>query len=209
MPLRAAKNKKMSAIYMRRSPTADAPTAGGWTLIDQTDALVDDAEITKATSELKQEIGLPDSMEGEERENVEADAVINRGAALARDPRVQRSVLESLVAAQPVSAAPAFPDEAARLRREVEELKRELGRVLQERTNTPPTAEPSLGVASLLITRCLERRRERGEERACPSLRACLAVPGAVVHCLAPGPGGRLVDCLATEPPTMVRDVRA
>ena len=199
----------MSAIYMRRSPTADAPTAGGWTLIDQTDALVDDAEITKATSELKQEIGLPDSMEGEERENVEADAVINRGAALARDPRVQRSVLESLVAAQPVAAAPAFPDEAARLRREVEELKRELGRVLQERTNTPPTAEPSLGVASLLITRCLERRRERGEERACPSLRACLAVPGAVVHCLAPGPGGLLVDCLATEPPTMVRDVRA
>ena len=194
---------------MRRSPTADAPTAGGWTLIDQTDALVDDAEITKATSELKQEIGLPDSMEGEERENVEADAVINRGAALARDPRVQRSVLESLVAAQPVAAAPAFPDEAARLRREVEELKRELGRVLQERTNTPPTPEPSLGVASLLITRCLERRRERGEERACPSLRACLAVPGAVVHCLAPGPGGRLVDCLATEPPTMVRDVRA
>ena len=199
----------MSAIYMRRSPTADAPTAGGWTLIDQTDALVDDAEITKATSELKQEIGLPDSMEGEERENVEADAVINRGAALARDPRVQRSVLESLVAAQPVAAKPAFPDEAARLRREVEELKRELGRVLQERTNTPPTAEPSLGVASLLITRCLERRRERGEERACPSLRACLAVPGAVVHCLAPGPGGLLVDCLATEPPTMVRDVRA
>ena len=199
----------MSAIYMRRSPTADAPTAGGWTLIDQTDALVDDAEITKATSELKQEIGLPDSMEGEERENVEADAVINRGAALARDPRVQRSVLESLVAAQPVAAKPAFPDEAARLRREVEELKRELGRVLQERTNTPPTPEPSLGVASLLITRCLERRRERGEERACPSLRACLAVPGAVVHCLAPGPGGRLVDCLATEPPTMVRDVRA
>ena len=199
----------MSAIYMRRSPTADAPTAGGWTLIDQTDALVDDAEITKATCELKQEIGLPDSMEGEERENVEADAVINRGAALARDPRVQRSVLESLVAAQPVAAAPAFPDEAARLRREVEELKRELGRVLQERTNTPPTAEPSLGVASLLITRCLERRRERGEERACPSLRACLAVPGAVVHCLAPGPGGLLVDCLATEPPTMVRDVRA
>ena len=194
---------------MRRSPTADAPTAGGWTLIDQTDALVDDAEITKATSELKQEIGLPDSMEGEERENVEADAVINRGAALARDPRVQRSVLESLVAAQPVAAAPAFPDEAARLRREVEELKRELGRVLQERTNPPPTAEPSLGVASLLITRCLERRRERGEERACPSLRACLAVPGAVVHCLAPGPGGLLVDCLATEPPTMVRDVRA
>ena len=201
----------MSAIYMRRSPTADAPTAGGWTLIDQTDALVDDAEITKATSELKQEIGLPDSMEGEERENVEADAVINRGAALARDPRVQRSVLESLVAAQPVAAKPAFPDEAARLRREVEELKRELGRVLQERTNTPPTPEPSLGVASLLITRCLERRRERGgaEERECPSLRACLAVPGAVVHCLAPGPGGRLVDCLATEPPTMVRDVRA
>lgn len=199
----------MSAIYMRRSPTADAPTAGGWTLIDQADALVDDAEITKATSELKQEIGLPDSMEGEERENVEADAVINRGAALARDPRVQRSVLESLVAAQPVAAKPAFPDEAARLRREVEELKRELGRVLQERTNTPPTAEPSLGVASLLITRCLERRRERGEERACPSLRACLAVPGAVVHCLAPGPGGLLVDCLATEPPTMVRDVRA
>ena len=194
---------------MRRSPTADAPTAGGWTLIDQTDALVDDAEITKATSELKQEIGLPDSMEGEERENVEADAVINRGAALARDPRVQRSVLESLVAAQPVAAKPAFPDEAARLRREVEELKRELGRVLQERTNTPPTPEPSLGVASLLITRCLERRRERGEERACPSLRACLAVPGAVVHCLAPGPGGLLVDCLATEPPTMVRDVRA
>ena len=88
----------MSAIYMRRSPTADAPTAGGWTLIDQTDALVDDAEIATATSELKQEIGLPDSMEGEERENVEADAVINRGAALARDPRVQRSVLESLVA---------------------------------------------------------------------------------------------------------------
>ena len=199
----------MSAIYMRRSPMADAPTAGGWTLIDQTDALVDDAEITKATSELKQEIGLPDSMEGEERENVEADAVINRGAALARDPRVQRSVLESLVAAQPVAAAPAFPDEAARLRREVEELKRELGRVLQERTNTPPTPEPSLGVASLLITRCLERRRERGEERACPSLRACLAGPGAVGHCLAPGPGGLLVDCLATEPPTMVRDVRA
>ena len=199
----------MSAIYMRRSPTADAPTAGGWTLIDQTDALVDDAEFATATSELKQEIGLPDSMEGEERENVEADAVINRGAALARDPRVQRSVLESLVAAQPVAAKPAFPDEAARLRREVEELKRELGRVLQERTNTPPTAEPSLGVASLLITRCLERRRERGEERACPSLRACLAVPGAVVHCLAPGPGGLLVDCLATEPPTMVRDVRA
>ena len=199
----------MSAIYMRRSPTADAPTAGGWTLIDQTDALVDDAEIATATSELKQEIGLPDSMEGEERENVEADAVINRGAALARDPRVQRSVLESLVAAQPVAAKPAFPDEAARLRREVEELKRELGRVLQERTNTPPTPEPSLGVASLLITRCLERRRERGEERACPSLRACLAVPGAVVHCLAPGPGGLLVDCLATEPPTMVRDVRA
>jgi hypothetical protein len=200
----------MSAIYMRRSPTADAPTAGGWTLIDQTDALVDDAEIATATSELKQEIGLPDSMEGEERENVEADAVINRGAALARDPRVQRSVLESLVAAQPVAAAPAFPDEAARLRREVEELKRELGRVLQERTNTTPeTPEPSLGVASLLITRCLERRRERGEERECPSLRACLAVPGAVVHCLAPGPGGRLVDCLATEPPTMVRDVRA
>ena len=198
----------MSAIYMRRSPTADAPTAGGWTLIDQTDALVDDAEITKATSELKQEIGLPDSMEGEERENVEADAVINRGAALARDPRVQRSVLESLVHAQPVAAKPAFPDEAARLRREVEELKRELGRVLQERTNTPDP-EPSLGVASLLITRCLERRRERGEERACPSLRACLAVPGAVVHCLAPGPGGLLVDCLATEPPTMVRDVRA
>jgi len=196
---------------MRRPATGDAapPTAGGWTLIDQTDALVDDAEITKATSELKQEIGLPDSMEGEERENVEADAVINRGAALARDPRVQRSVLESLVAAQPVAAAPAFPDEAARLRREVEELKRELGRVLQERTNTPPTPEPSLGVASLLITRCLERRRERGEERACPSLRACLAVPGAVVHCLAPGPGGLLVDCLATEPPTMVRDVRA
>ncbi len=195
---------------MRRSPTADAPTAGGWTLIDQTDALVDDAEIATATSELKQEIGLPDSMEGEERENVEADAVINRGAALARDPRVQRSVLESLVAAQPVAAAPAFPDEAARLRREVEELKRELGRVLQERTNTTPeTPEPSLGVASLLITRCLERRRERGEERECPSLRACLAVPGAVVHCLAPGPGGRLVDCLATEPPTMVRDVRA
>ena len=117
----------MSAIYMRRSPTADAPTAGGWTLIDQTDALVDDAEIATATSELKQEIGLPDSMEGEERENVEADAVINRGAALARDPRVQRSVLESLVAAQPVAATPAFPDEAARLRREVEELKRELG----------------------------------------------------------------------------------
>ena len=199
----------MSAIYMRRSPTADAPTAGGWTLIDQTDALVDDAEITKATSELKQEIGLPDSMEGEERENVEADAVINRGAALARDPRVQRSVLESLVAAPPVVAEPSFPDEAARLRREVAELKRELGRVLQERTNTPPTPEPSLGVASLLITRCLERRRERGEERACPSLRACLAVPGAVVHCLAPGPGGLLVDCLATEPPTMVRDVRA
>ena len=201
----------MSAIYMRRSPTADAPTAGGWTLIDQTDALVDDAEITKATSELKQEIGLPDSMEGEERENVEADAVINRGAALARDPRVQRSVLESLVAAPPVVAEPSFPDEAARLRREVEELKRELGRVLQERTNTPPTPEPSLGVASLLITRCLERRRERGEERdrRCPSLQACLAVPGAVVHCLAPGPGGRLVDCLATEPPTMVRDVRA
>ena len=198
----------MSAIYMRRSPTADAPTAGGWTLIDQTDALVDDAEITKATSELKQEIGLPDSMEGEERENVEADAVINRGAALARDPRVQRSVLESLVAAPPVVAEPAFPDEAARLRREVAELKRELGRVLQERTNTPDP-EPSLGVASLLITRCLERRRERGEERACPSLRACLAVPGAVVHCLAPGPGGLLVDCLATEPPTMVRDVRA
>ena len=193
---------------MRRSPTADAPTAGGWTLIDQTDALVDDAELTKATSELKQEIGLPDSMEGEERENVEADDVINRGAALARDPRVQRSVLESLVAAQPVAAAPAFPDEAARLRREVEELKRELGRVLQERTNTPDP-EPSLGVASLLITRCLERRRERGEERACPSLRACLAVPGAVVHCLAPGPGGLLVDCLATEPSTMVRDVRA
>lgn len=201
----------MSAIYMRRPTTGDAapPTAGGWTLIDQTDALVDDAEITKATSELKQEIGLPDSMEGEERENVEADAVINRGAALARDPRVQRSVLESLVHAQPVAAAPAFPDEAARLRREVEELKRELGRVLQERTNTPPTPEPSLGVASLLITRCLERRRERGEERACPSLQACLAVPGAVVHCLAPGPGGLLVDCLATEPPTMVRDVRA
>ena len=200
----------MSAIYMRRSPTADAPTAGGWTLIDQTDALVDDAEIATATSELKQEIGLPDSMEGEERENVEADAVINRGAALARDPRVQRSVLESLVAAQPVAAKPAFPDEAARLRREVEELKRELGRVLQERTNTTPQApEPSLGVASLLITRCLERRRERGDERACPSLRACLAVPGAVVHCLAPGPGGLLVDCLATEPPTMVRDVRA
>ena len=151
----------MSAIYMRRPATGDAapPTAGGWTLIDQTDALVDDAEITKATSELKQEIGLPDSMEGEERENVEADAVINRGAALARDPRVQRSVLESLVHAQPVAAKPAFPDEAARLRREVEELKRELGRVLQERTNTPPTAEPSLGVASLLITRCLERRR--------------------------------------------------
>ena len=197
---------------MRRSPTADAPTAGGWTLIDQTDALVDDAEITKATCELKQEIGLPDSMEGEERENVEADAVINRGAALARDPRVQRSVLESLVHAQPVAAKPAFPDEAARLRREVEELKRELGRVLQERTNTTPQApEPSLGVASLLITRCLERRRERGEERdrRCPSLHACLAVPGAVVHCLAPGPGGRLVDCLATEPPTMVRDVRA
>ena len=193
---------------MRRSPTADAPTAGGWTLIDQTDALVDDAELTKATSELKQEIGLPDSMEGEERENVEADAVINRGAALARDPRVQRSVLESLVHAQPVAAKPAFPDEAARLRREVAELKRELGRVLQERTNTPDP-EPSLGVASLLITRCLERRRERGEERACPSLRACLAVPGAVVHCLAPGPGGLLVDCLATEPPTMVRDVRA
>ena len=201
----------MSAIYMRRSPTADAPTAGGWTLIDQTDALVDDAEITKATSELKQEIGLPDSMDSEERgEIVEADAVINRGAALARDPRVQRSVLESLVAAQPVAAAPAFPDEAARLRREVEELKRELGRVLQERTNTPDP-EPSLGVASLLITRCLERRRERGDERdrRCPSLQACLAVPGAVVHCLAPGPGGRLVDCLATEPPTMVRDVRA
>ena len=205
----------MSAIYMRRPSTGDAapPTAGGWTLIDQTDALVDDAEIATATSELKQEIGLPDSMEGEERENVEADAVINRGAALARDPRVQRSVLESLVAAQPVAAKPAFPDEAARLRREVEELKRELGRVLQERTNTMPEApEPSLGVASLLITRCLERRRERGEEerdRRCPSLQACLAVPGAVVHCLAPGPGGRLVDCLATEPPTMVRDVRA
>ena len=97
---------------MRRPATGDAapPTAGGWTLIDQTDALVDNAEITKATSELKQEIGLPDSMEGEERENVEADAVINRGAALARDPRVQRSVLESLVHAQPVAAAPAFPD---------------------------------------------------------------------------------------------------
>ena len=203
----------MSAIYMRRPTTGDAapPTAGGWTLIDQTDALVDDAEIATATSELKQEIGLPDSMDSEERgEIVEADEVINRGAALARDPRVQRSVLESLVAAQPVAAKPAFPDEAARLRREVEELKRELGRVLQERTNTTPQApEPSLGVASLLITRCLERRRERGEERACPSLRACLAVPGAVVHCLAPGPGGRLVDCLATEPPTMVRDVRA
>ena len=205
----------MSAIYMRRSPTADAsPTAGGWTLIDQTDALVDDAEIATATSELKQEIGLPDSMESDERgQAVEADEVINRGAALARDPRVQRSVLESLVHAQPVAAAPAFSDEAERLRREVEELKRELGRVLQERTNTqtPQTAEPSLGVASLLITRCLERRRERGEERdrRCPSLQACLAVPGAVVHCLAPGPGGRLVDCLATEPPTMVRDVRA
>ena len=153
-------------------------------------------------------------MDSEERgEIVEADEVINRGAALARDPRVQRSVLESLVAAQPVAAKPAFPDEAARLRREVEELKRELGRVLQERTNTTPeTPEPSLGVASLLITRCLERRRERGGEerdRRCPSLQACLAVPGAVVHCLAPGPGGRLVDCLATEPPTMVRDVRA
>ena len=204
----------MSAIYMRRPSTGDAapPTAGGWTLIDQTDALVDDAEIATATSELKQEIGLPDSMDSEERgEIVEADEVINRGAALARDPRVQRSVLESLVAAQPVAAAPAFPDEAARLRREVEELKRELGRVLQERTNTTPQApEPSLGVASLLITRCLERRRERGErDGRCPSLQACLAVPGAVVHCLAPGPGGRLVDCLATEPPTMVRDVRA
>ena len=100
----------MSAIYMRRPSTGDAapPTAGGWTLIDQTDALVDDAEIATATSELKQEIGLPDSMEGEERENVEADAVINRGAALARDPRVQRSVLESLVAAQPVVAEPSF-----------------------------------------------------------------------------------------------------
>ena len=37
----------MSAIYMRRPATGDAapPTAGGWTLIDQTDALVDDAEI--------------------------------------------------------------------------------------------------------------------------------------------------------------------
>ena len=94
---------------MRRSPTADAPTAGGWTLIDQTDALVDDAEIATATSELKQEIGLPDSMDSEERgEIVEADEVINRGAALARDPRVQRSVLESLVAAQPVVAEPSF-----------------------------------------------------------------------------------------------------
>ena len=99
----------MSAIYMRRSPTADAPTAGGWTLIDQTDALVDDAEIATATSELKQEIGLPDSMDSEERgEIVEGDEVINRGAALARDPRVQRSVLESLVAAQPVVAEPSF-----------------------------------------------------------------------------------------------------
>ena len=38
------------------------------------------------------------------------------------------------------------------MRREVEELKRELGRVLQERTNTTPqTAEPSLGVASLPV----------------------------------------------------------
>jgi hypothetical protein len=36
------------------------------------------------------------------------------------------------------------------LRREVEELKRELGRVLQERTNTPDP-EPSLGVASLPV----------------------------------------------------------
>ena len=101
----------MSAIYMRRPSTGDAapPTAGGWTLIDQTDALVDDAEIATATSELKQEIGLPDSMDSEERgEIVEADEVINRGAALARDPRVQRSVLESLVAAQPVVAEPSF-----------------------------------------------------------------------------------------------------
>ena len=96
---------------MRRPTTGDAapPTAGGWTLIDQTDALVDDAEIATATSELKQEIGLPDSMDSEERgEIVEADEVINRGAALARDPRVQRSVLESLVAAQPVVAEPSF-----------------------------------------------------------------------------------------------------
>ena len=101
----------MSAIYMRRPSTGDAapPTAGGWTLIDQTDALVDDAEIATATSELKQEIGLPDSMDSEERgEIVEADEVINRGAALARDPRVQRSVLESLVAAQPVVAEPSL-----------------------------------------------------------------------------------------------------
>ena len=97
----------MSAIYMRRPATGDAapPTAGGWTLIDQTDALVDDAEIATATSELKQEIGLPDSMEGEERENVEADAVINRGAALAR-PLARASGANSRCDAAPHSALP-------------------------------------------------------------------------------------------------------
>lgn len=165
----------MSAIYMRRSPTGDSsPAIGGWTLIDQadaigqTDAIVDDEEIATATSELRHEIGLADNIEPSERGNgVEADKVINRGARLARDPRVQRSVLESLVGSQPVAAEPRqFPGEAARLRREVEELKRELGRVLtREQSRDAQTPEPSLGVASLLITRCLERRRERGEER--------------------------------------------
>ena len=83
---------------------------GGWTYRGWRDegARVRFLRVRSATSELKQEIGLPDSMEGEERENVESDAVINRGAALARDPRVQRSVLESLVAAQPVVAEPSF-----------------------------------------------------------------------------------------------------
>lgn len=205
----------MSAIYMRRSPTGDAsPAIGGWTLIDQTDVIVDDEEIATATSELRHEIGLADNIEPSERgTDVEADKVINRGAQLAQDPRVQRSVLESLVGSQPVAAEPRqFFSEAARLRREVEELKRELGRVLaREQTRDAQTPKPSLGVASLLITRCLERRRERGEERdgPCPSFQACLAVPGAVVHCLVPGPGRHLVDCLAVDLPLPARDVRA
>ena len=169
---------------MRRPATGEAapPTAGGWTLIDQTDALVDDAEIATATSELKQEIGLPDSMDSEERgEIVEADEVINRGAALARDPRVQRSVLESLVAAQPVAAKPAFPTRrrcGARSRSSSASSARPPG----AHYTTPQTPSRSASRPAISVPRA-----PPGGRGARVPVVACL-VPGAVVRRPAPGP---------------------
>mmetsp|Transcript_8542 Transcript_8542/g.25704 ORF Transcript_8542/g.25704 Transcript_8542/m.25704 type:complete len:187 (+) Transcript_8542:557-1117(+) len=154
--------------------------------------------------------------------------IVALGGELARDPAVQAAVLDRLaeatapapsrppaaeVVAQPEAesvcggaaqlAAAASAEQLEALRREVDQLKRQLRVLLEERRGAPepprrdewpaPLEAPgrclagSVGVATLLLTQCVFRRQQQqqGTCSLAAALGSCSAAVANVANCLA------------------------